>query len=181
MGLLGPVELFSFDLLSFEAVVRKLDGVVWNLSGLGVQKAFFRHMVLAHCWSTRLHSPGKSDLLKWPTDSIWASQMALMVKNLLLVQIGLRDGIWSLGQEDLLEEGMATYSSILAWRIPWTEDPGRLQFLGSHKVVHDWSDLIHSHTHRDSNWVLNHSTQLSQTIFFFQSSGSYRWKAEVYF
>ena len=37
----------------------------------------------------------------------------------------------SQGQEDLLEEGMTTYSSILAWRIPWTEEPGRLQSIGS--------------------------------------------------
>ena len=38
--------------------------------------------------------------------------------------------VQSLGQEDLLEEGMATHSSILAWRIPWAEDPGRLQSMG---------------------------------------------------
>ena len=83
MGLLGLVELFSFGVLSLEVVLRKLDGVVWNFSGLGVQKAFFRHMSLGHYWSTRLHSPGKFDFLKWPTDSIWAFQVALMVKNLL--------------------------------------------------------------------------------------------------
>ena len=40
----------------------------------------------------------------------------------------------SLGGEDLLEEGMATHSSILAWRIPWTEEPGRLQSMGLQKV-----------------------------------------------
>ena len=39
-----------------------------------------------------------------------------------------------LGQKDLLEEGMATHSSILAWRIPWTEEPGRLQSMGSQRV-----------------------------------------------
>ena len=43
----------------------------------------------------------------------------------------------SLGQEDPLEEGMATHSSILAWRIPGTEEPGRLQSIGSQKVGHD--------------------------------------------
>ena len=43
----------------------------------------------------------------------------------------------SLGQEDHLEEGMATHSSILAWRIPWTEEPGRLQSMGSQRVGHD--------------------------------------------
>ena len=39
-------------------------------------------------------------------------------------------GVQSLGQEDLLEEEMATHSSVIAWRIPWTEEPGRLQFMG---------------------------------------------------
>ena len=43
----------------------------------------------------------------------------------------------SLGQEDPLEEEMATHSSILAWRIPWTEEPGGLQFTGSQRVGHD--------------------------------------------
>ena len=42
-----------------------------------------------------------------------------------------------MGQEDILEKGMATHSSILAWRIPWTEEPGRLQSLGSQRVGHD--------------------------------------------
>ena len=43
----------------------------------------------------------------------------------------------SLGLEDPLEEGMATHSSILAWRIPWTEGPGGLQSMGSQRVRHD--------------------------------------------
>ena len=47
----------------------------------------------------------------------------------------------SLGQEDPLEEGTATHSSILAWRIPWTEEPGGLQSMGSQRVRHDGSDL----------------------------------------
>ena len=42
-----------------------------------------------------------------------------------------------LGREDLLEKEMATHSSIVAWKIPWTEDPGRLQFMGSQRVGHD--------------------------------------------
>ena len=43
----------------------------------------------------------------------------------------------SLGREDPLKEGTATHSSILAWRIPWTEEPGGLQFIGSQRVGHD--------------------------------------------
>ena len=45
--------------------------------------------------------------------------------------------VQSLGQEDPLEEGMATQSSILAWRIPWTEESGRLQSIVLHRVKHD--------------------------------------------
>ena len=52
----------------------------------------------------------------------------------------------SLGREDPLEEGMATHSSILAWRIPWTEEPGRLQSMGSHRVGHNWSHLACTHS-----------------------------------
>ena len=44
--------------------------------------------------------------------------------------------VWSLDWEDLLEKGMATHSSLLAWRIPWTEEPGRLQSMGLQRVGH---------------------------------------------
>ena len=49
----------------------------------------------------------------------------------------------SLCWEDPLEEGMAPHSSILAWRIPWTEEPGKLQSMGLKRVRHDWSNLAH--------------------------------------
>ena len=45
--------------------------------------------------------------------------------------------VQSLGREDLLEKEMATHSSILAWKIPWMEEPGRLQFMGSQRVGHN--------------------------------------------
>ena len=64
---------------------------------------------------------------------IWASQVALVVKNPLANSGDWETQVWSLGQEDTLEEGMATHSSILAWRIPWTEEPGGLQSLRSRK------------------------------------------------
>ena len=49
------------------------------------------------------------------------------------------------GQEDPLEDDMATHSSIPAWRIPWTEEPGQLQSIVSQRVGHDWSNLAHMH------------------------------------
>ena len=65
--------------------------------------------------------------------------------------------VWSLGQEDPLEEVMATYSSILAGRIPWTEEPGGLQFIGLQRVRHDWSDWARMHDQS------NHSQGVSQS------------------
>ena len=64
------------------------------------------------------------------------SLVAQMVKNLPAVW---ETRVWSLGQEDPLEKGMATHSSVLAWRIPWIEEPGRLQFMGLQRVGHDWA------------------------------------------
>ena len=57
-----------------------------------------------------------------------------MVKRLPVMQ---ETGVQSLGWDDLLEKEMATHSSILAWRIPWTEEHGRLQSMGSQRVGHD--------------------------------------------
>ena len=60
--------------------------------------------------------------------------MAQMVKNLAAIQ---ETWVQPLGWEDPLEKEMATHSSVPAWRIPWTEEPGGLQFMGSHRVGHD--------------------------------------------
>ena len=60
--------------------------------------------------------------------------MAQMVKNLPAMQ---KTQVQSLGWEDPLEKGMATQSSTLAWKIPWTEDPYRLQSMGSQRVRHN--------------------------------------------
>ena len=70
----------------------------------------------------------------WQKADVWASQVAWMVKNLPVMQ---KTRVRSLGWEDPLEKGMATHSSILSWRIPWTEEPGRLQSMGSHRVRHN--------------------------------------------
>ena len=64
------------------------------------------------------------------TDSL----VAQMVKNLPAMQ---KNWVRSLGQEDRLEKAIATHSSILAWRILWTEEPGKLQSMGSQRVRHN--------------------------------------------
>ena len=63
-----------------------------------------------------------------------------MVKNLPAMP---ETWVLSQGWEDPLKKGMATHSSILAWRILWTEEPGRLQSMGSQRVRHDWASFIH--------------------------------------
>ena len=65
---------------------------------------------------------------------IWASLVAQMVKCLPAMR---ETWVRSLGWEDPLEKGMATHSRTLAWKIPWTEEPGRLQSMGSQGVRHD--------------------------------------------
>ena len=63
--------------------------------------------------------------------------MVLVVKILPAMQETQEAQVCSLGQEDALEEGMATHSSILAWRIPWTEEPGRPQSIALQGVKHN--------------------------------------------
>ena len=63
-----------------------------------------------------------------------ASQVAQLIKKLPATQ---ETQVQSLHQEDPLEKGMATHSSILAWKIPWTEGPGGLQSMGSQRVRHN--------------------------------------------
>ena len=87
-------------------------------------------------------------------DSSRASLVAQRVKN---PPATWETWVWSLGWEDPLEEGMATHSSFLAWKIPWTEKSGRLPFTGSQRVRHDWSNLAltHTHTHKGGRQSLN--------------------------
>ena len=65
---------------------------------------------------------------------VWTSLVAQKVKRLPTMW---ETWVRSLGQEDLLEKEMATHSSPLAWKIPWTEEPGGLQAMGSQRVGHD--------------------------------------------
>ena len=69
-----------------------------------------------------------------------ASLVAQLVKNLPAVW---ETRVQSLGWEDPLEKEMATHSSTLAWKIPWTEEPGRLQTTGLQRVRHDWATSFH--------------------------------------
>jgi len=78
------------------------------------------------------------------------------VRNPGAVQERRETQVWFLSQEDPLEEGIATHSSVLAWRIPWTEEPGGLQSLASQRVRHDWSHWALMHTVHFSVLVVCH-------------------------
>ena len=83
-----------------------------------------------------------------------ASQVAQWVKNLPAMQ---ETWVWypNPGQEDPLEEGMATHSNTPAWRIPWTEEPGGLQSIGSQGIRQDWSDWACIHPHEYKNFYMS--------------------------
>ena len=91
--------------------------------------------------------------------------MAQTVKNLPAMQ---ETQVRSLGQEDPLEKGMTTHSSILVWRIPWTKDPGGLQSVRSQRVRHDWVtniftlsyNYIHIHIYIYYNFVSQEETHV---------------------
>ena len=84
---------------------------------------------------------------KKPPKKQFRTSMAQMVKNLPAIR---ETQFWSLGWEDPLEKAMATYSGILAWRIPWTEEPGGLQSMGSQRFWHDWETTL---SFREITWV----------------------------
>ena len=86
-----------------------------------------------------LYLPKISTIMGFPDGSV--------VKKLPAVQESQERQVWSLGWEDSLEEGMAARSSIRAQKIPWTEEPGGLQCMGSQSTRHEWSD-----------WACTHST-----------------------
>ena len=91
-----------------------------------------------------------------------------------------------LGWEDPLEKEMATHSSIFAWRIPWTEEPGRLQSMESQKVGHDWtakhSTAINTGNHAHHHQLLGKCTSKLQDttlmptrMTMIKKVGNYRW------
>ena len=78
---------------------------------------------------------------------IWGILRVSVVKNPPASQELQETQVWALGQKDPLEEDVATYSSIVAWRIQWIEGPGGLQSIGSQRIGHDWNNLACMQTH----------------------------------
>ena len=130
-------------------IQNHFQGVLFAYVHVLIQKKTFEAIeqwLGSHCWliwDTLLFEQWKSIDSGWWGDG-WASPVAQMVKNLPAVQ---ETWVWSLGQKDLLGKRMAIQSSILAWEIPWTEEPGGLQFMGSQRVGHNLVTNTHTHTH----------------------------------
>ena len=122
--------------------------------------------------SSQGHGPPpqlKRFLTYWWSRVIRASQVAQWVKNPPAMQ---ETRVRSLAQEDALEEETATHSSMLAWIIPWTEEPGGLQSMGSQKVGHDWALTYSMKCWEMSSIVIqfefNHMTTALDTALPFQ-------------
>ena len=92
--------------------------------------------------------------------------MALVGKSLPTKAEDLRDRGLIPGQEDLLEEGTATHSSILAWRIPYTKEPGRLQSMGLQRAGHDLATNTFTFSLFKSNLAQKEESELMETCRF---------------
>ena len=104
-----------------------------------------------HLLISWLQSPSSVILEPKKIKSVTASLVAQMVKHLPAMW---DTRVQSLGWEDLLEKDMATHSRTLAWKIPWTEEPGGLQSMGSQRVRHDWSTSLFPHVSHEERWAL---------------------------
>ena len=99
-----------------------------------------------------------------------------MVKNLPAMQEALETQVWSLGREQPLEEETPTHLGILAWSIPWTEDPGGLQSMGFQRFKHDWSDRAHTHAHTRTHTHTHHLNSRSSLVCRFQLMRPFYWQ-----
>ena len=89
------------------------------------------------------------------------------VKNLPEIQETQEMQVWSLGWEDPLEEEISSHSSMLAWKISWTNEPGWLQSMGSQRAGHDWA---HTHWREELRYDVLHFSRKQIALTFIASS-----------
>ena len=128
------------------AVVHRFSKSQTQLKWLGTHREKLLP-ILAFAWTTS----GSLYHLSY-SYKLMNSLVTQMVKNTPAVW---ETRVWSLGQEDSLKKGMATHSSILAWRIPWTEEPGGPLSMGSQRVRYDWVTTVSlsMNGHQKAEWV----------------------------
>ena len=105
-------------------------------------------------WRAVFHGVAKSQT-HWATELNWKEQMAHQVKNLPAMQETQEIQVGSLAQEDPLEEGMAIHCSTLAWRIPWTEEPGGLLSMRLQGVWEGWANKLTTKHTEEQRTLLN--------------------------
>ena len=118
---------------------------------MGVSLSELRELVTnRELWHAAIHG-GRTVGHDWATELNWTERVpgSLVVKNLPEMQEMQETQVWFLSQEDL-EKEMATHSSILACKIPSTEEPGGLHSVRSQRAGHDWA-LVHTHTHTQTH------------------------------
>ena len=138
-------------IISVTEQTGKFHYVYWDMTtGLLINTPFYLvlwHMnhglTLTHL-SFTLSRLVSRNLGRW----VWASTLRVYEASLVAQTVEHLPATWetqvqSLGWEDPLEKEMATHFSTLAWNIPWTEKPGRLQSMGSQRVGHDWATSLH--------------------------------------
>ena len=150
----------------------------WIKSGLclwrylSIQSDIFQRCALINKWlfPLKIKTKWKTSIPLFFCELIWlfasferASQVSQWWRICLPMQEMQETQVQSLSQDDPLEKKMATHSTILAWEIPHTDEPGQLQSMGLRKVGHDWATKntcvrahthTHTHTHYLKNWAL---------------------------
>ena len=146
----------------------------------------FRQMQMktTHLTPVRVAIIGTSLMVQWPRlctpnagDWVWSSTTSVVAQTVKCLPTMQETWVQSLGWEDLLQKEMATHSSIIAWKIPWMEEPGRLQSMGSQRVRHDWANsLTHSLTH-SCRWHHPYGRKWRGTKEPVDESGRGEWKS----
>ena len=120
------------NLLRYSCLENPRDGGAWWAAVYGVAQSWTRLKRLSSSSRSQMNSYGSFDNAY--SNTLRASLVALTVKHLSAMR---ETGVGCLGGEDTLEKEMAPHCSMLAWKIPWTEEPGKLQSMGSQRVGHD--------------------------------------------
>ena len=123
------------------------------------------------CWTAQTYVLVVSDVRRALIEvKFWHSLGGVVAQRLKCLPAMRETWVRSLGWEDPLEKDMATHSSILAWEIPWTEEPGGLHSMGSQRVIHDWATSLHFTSESGRSWELrmwiNHGCTISYSERF---------------
>ena len=136
--------LFRYSFCTIKGESKRVRQAVFMVSSLGLwpRKMAFGEWNSGSLWLKKFYYPRSSSAKIWGKYMVSrASLVAQMVKNPPAMQ---ETQVRSLSQDDPLEKGMATQASILPWRIPWTEEPGRLQSMGCKEL--DMTEQLSTHT-----------------------------------